>query len=110
MSQRRKNRSRAGDSPSAHQPPWFLPVVLVLVGATLVIIVLLLTRPGQTGLPANFTPQTNGAPRVEVAEDFLDYGSVQFESPVEAVFRVRNVGDQPLQVLGEPQVELIEGC
>jgi hypothetical protein len=59
----------------------------------------------------NFAPTFTDGPRVEVLPtDVLDYGDVEFNKMVNAVFTVRNVGDEPLVVLGEPQVELIQGC
>jgi hypothetical protein len=59
---------------------------------------------------ANFTPEVTGAPSVEVAQQMLDHGDVKMNTPIESVFRVRNRGDQALLILGEPQVEVIEGC
>jgi hypothetical protein len=58
----------------------------------------------------NFTPEITGAPSVEVAQERVDYGDVRVNTPVETAFRVRNVGDETLVILGEPQVELVEGC
>jgi len=58
----------------------------------------------------DFTPEVTDAPRVEVLQDTIDHGNVKLGSTVQSVFRVRNVGDQPLQILGEPQVEVLEGC
>ena len=55
-------------------------------------------------------PVVTGAPRVVVDQELVDYGEVKFDTSIETVFRVRNVGDQPLKILGEPQVELVEGC
>jgi hypothetical protein len=40
----------------------------------------------------------------------VDEGYVRFNVPVRTTFRLSNVGDQPLQILGQPQVELVEGC
>jgi hypothetical protein len=57
-----------------------------------------------------FEPEVTGAPRAEFDLTSIDHGSLRFEQPVESVFRVRNVGDQPLMILGEPRVELVEGC
>ena len=57
-----------------------------------------------------FVPEVSGAPRLAVDQTTLDAGDVKFETPVQAAFRLRNVGDKPLQILNEPQVELIEGC
>lgn len=58
----------------------------------------------------NVTPEVTGAPSLEVAQELVDYGDVKVNTPVETVFRVRNVGDEALVILGEPQVELVEGC
>ncbi|MEJ2559823.1 MAG: hypothetical protein P8186_27135 [Anaerolineae bacterium] len=55
-------------------------------------------------------PQVTGAPRAAVSQEVVDYGDVKINSSVETVFRVQNVGDQPLKILGEPQVELVQGC
>jgi hypothetical protein len=52
----------------------------------------------------------DGSPRLKVDQEEVDFGNVRFETPVEAIFRVTNVGDQPLKMLGEPTVELLEGC
>jgi len=56
------------------------------------------------------TPVVTGAPRVFVSQEVVDYGDVKLNTPIETVFRVRNLGDRPLQILGEPQVELVQGC
>lgn len=57
-----------------------------------------------------YVPDVTGGPHIEVDQTSIDHGDQRFDTPVESVFRVRNVGDQPLVFLGEPQVELIEGC
>lgn len=89
--------------------------VWVLLGATVVVIVLaaavMLVNQQQQNSPApGFVPQVTGAPRVAVSEEVVDYGDVPLNTTIETVFRVRNVGDRPLQILGEPQVELVQGC
>jgi hypothetical protein len=58
----------------------------------------------------NFTPKVTGAPSIEVGQESVDYGNVKVNTPIETTFSVRNVGDEALIILGEPQVELIEGC
>jgi hypothetical protein len=67
------------------------------------------TTTGTRAIP-NFTPQVEGAPRVEVAEDTQDYGDVKLGTTVNSVFKVRNVGDEPLRIIGQPQVWVVEGC
>jgi hypothetical protein len=89
-----------------------------LVGSAFVIVAALAlfsrgnnNKPGQTVFDPNFEPEVTGAPRVEVLpQDVIDYGDVKLDKTINTVFKVRNVGDEPLIVLGDPQVELIEGC
>ncbi len=63
---------------------------------------------GQSPLSAASTYQ--GGPRLAVDREEIDFGPVQFEKQVQARFRVRNVGDQPLQIAANPSVEVVEGC
>ncbi len=67
--------------------------------------------PGQKTYDPNFEPEVTGAPRVEVVQDdVIDYGDVKLGTTVTTEYTVRNLGDEQLVVLGEPQVELVEGC
>ncbi len=101
-----KRRRRKGRSSSRGYPRW-LPLamaaaaVAVIGGGALV---------AQNGRQATVIPVVTGAPRVAVDQELVDYGDVKVDTPIETVFRVRNIGDQPLKILGEPQVELVEGC
>jgi hypothetical protein len=54
--------------------------------------------------------QSRGGPRLEVDKELIDFGSVRFEKMVDARFRLKNVGDQPLALAVERRVEAIEGC
>lgn len=90
----------------AHRPVWLLPVIVVGVIAAILAIIALVT--GSRDDP--FAPQVTGAPRAEFDQTSIDHGTIHFEQPVESVFRIRNVGDQPLLILGEPRVQLMEGC
>lgn len=51
-----------------------------------------------------------GAPRVSVAQDTFDYGTVNLGITIQTVFKVSNVGDQPLVILDDPKVQVVEGC
>jgi hypothetical protein len=51
-----------------------------------------------------------GGPRLAVETAEIDFGPVRFEKLVQARFRLRNVGDQPLQIAANPPVEVVEGC
>ncbi|MDK3161444.1 hypothetical protein QPK87_33555 [Kamptonema cortianum] len=88
------------------RPTWLLPAIVV--GAIVVVVAIVAAIIGSRREP--FEPEVAGAPRAEVDQTSIDHGSLRFEQPVESIFRVRNVGDQPLIILGEPRVELVEGC
>lgn len=51
-----------------------------------------------------------GQPNLVVDRERLDFGKVPVEQLVKAEFELSNTGDQPLQILGAPQVEVREGC
>jgi hypothetical protein len=69
------------------------------------------SKSGQTAFDSDFEPEVTGAPQVAVLpQDAIDYGDVKLGTTVNTEFKVRNVGDKPLVVIGEPQVEVIEGC
>lgn len=101
----KKSRSST-KATSLHRPVWLLPVIIVGAIAAILAIIALVT--GNRDEP--FEPQVTGVPRAEVDQTSIDHGTVRFEQSVESVFRIRNVGDQPLLILGEPRVQLMEGC
>ena len=69
------------------------------------------TLAGQKPFDPDFEPEVKGAPRVEVVEDdVIDYGDVKLGTTITTTYTVRNVGDEPLIIQGEPIVELVEGC
>lgn len=107
----KKSRSKSKQKrrqPPSHQLPWSWlaggGVVLVLVA------VLLVLQPWSGDDAPPVTPQVSGAPRLVVDQTTVDEGHIQYDVPIRTTFRLSNVGDQPLQVLGEPQVQLVQGC
>lgn len=64
----------------------------------------------QRSSPSPVAAQHAGGPRLSVDTDTIDFGTVRFEKFVTARFRLRNVGDQPLRLAGNPPVEVVEGC
>lgn len=50
------------------------------------------------------------SPKLVTDRTQIDLGQQPYGNPVKAVFRLRNNGDQPLIILGEPQVEVVKGC
>lgn len=63
-------------------------------------------REGATGEATMF----RGGPRLSVDKELIDFGPVRYRQYVEARFRLKNVGDQPLQLPASPPVEVAEGC
>jgi hypothetical protein len=100
---------RSGTQAPPKGPNWLLVGGLGLLAVVLGVIVISLlgSRTNQRG---GATPDVAGAPKVSVPETEIDHGDQRFETPVESVFTVSNTGDQSLSILGEPRVELIEGC
>ncbi len=88
------------------------PFVVMGVGAVLIVVVgFLALNGGDTKKPvAVATPQVTGSPRLGVDRDSIDLGKLPLNIPVKAEFKLKNVGDQPLTIKGEPRVELVKGC
>ncbi len=51
-----------------------------------------------------------GRPSLVADRQQIDFGKVPLDIPVKATFKLTNVGDQPLQVLNQPVVEVKQGC
>jgi hypothetical protein len=99
-----KKPGRKGVSPASRRLLW----LWIAAGAAVVLIVggvVLLSAPTPPASPA-----VAGAPRLAVDRTAVDEGYVKFGTPVHETFRLSNLGSQPLQILGQPQVELVQGC
>lgn len=88
------------------RPTWLIPAIIV--GIVVVVVAAVAAITGNQREP--FEPEVTGAPRAEFDQTSIDHGSMRFNQQAESVFRVRNVGDQPLTIQGEPRVELVQGC
>jgi hypothetical protein len=75
-----------------------------------VVVCALVLIQSNTAKSSDFKVEVSGAPRIAVKEDTVDYGDRHYNIPVESVFALGNIGDQPLMILGQPQVEVVEGC
>ncbi len=102
----RKGRVQATAAPKI-EPVYLLMIAAAVVGGILLLIVSLINR---GGADATFKPEVVGAPRVAVEQDQIDHGTVKLNTTIQSVYTIRNVGDRDLVVLGEPQVEVVEGC
>lgn len=59
---------------------------------------------------APYTPEVTGRAAAQISETHFAYGDVHYNTPVTTSFQVKNVGDDTLFILGEPQIEVLEGC
>ena len=88
----------------------FRTAAAVVFAAAIAAVLFMLARPGST-IPAGFEPQVLGAPRLAVlSEEIVDHGDVIVNRFVETEFVVQNVGDEMLVIMGNPRIEVVEGC
>ena len=106
-----KPKRKLGRKASPRPRKW-LPLVILVLGLVLVGGTVLLVNRGDSAGSVSAEPALAGTdgPRMQVADAIVNYGDVSYNTPIETVFRVENVGDQPLEILGTPQVELVDGC
>ncbi len=105
------SRSRIARKGAAPPPrsPW--PVVVLGLGALLIVVVgLLIWRSSHAPAQASPPPQVTGSAKLSVDRDVIDLGKVALGQTVQAQFKLKDVGDQPLQIVGNPRVELVKGC
>lgn len=57
-----------------------------------------------------YEPEITGRPAVQVSETRFEYGDVHYNTPITTSFQVKNIGDQTLFILGDPQIQVLEGC
>jgi hypothetical protein len=101
-------KSRQSPPAPAKPSPW----LWIVSGAAIVLIVvgLALWWSSTASAPTTPTQTGNNTPRLAVNRTTIDEGEVKLDTPVRSAFRLSNAGSEPLQILGEPQVELVEGC
>lgn len=82
----------------------FIPIG---ISSIFVVAIFLLVRrdPG----PA-YLPEITDRPALQVSQTHFDYGDVHYNVPVTTSFQVKNIGDDTLFFLGEPQIQVVEGC
>jgi hypothetical protein len=102
-------KSRRKKKRQPRQAPWLW---LALGGALVIIAGVFVALRLQTGSEdeAHVAPQAGGAPRLVVDQTTIDEGYIKYDVPIRTTFRLSNVGDQPLEIQGTPQVSLVQGC
>lgn len=108
MSKKTRRKTPATPATPAKKSTWIWAAV---AGAALLVfggLAVLFTASNST--PADFTPEVSAAPVLQVSQPVIDEGDVKLGETKRTVFTLKNVGDKPLKILGEPQVQLVEGC
>jgi hypothetical protein len=100
-----KSYSRAKTPPKRNN----LPIVLAGFALAFVAIGAFFLFGRGNGAPAK-PVEVAGQPNLVVDREQIDFGKVPMDKPVLAEFELSNTGDQPLQIVGAPQVEVREGC
>jgi archaellum component FlaG (FlaF/FlaG flagellin family) len=98
-----KEFDTAPKSAAARKLPAWLALVLVFAVAGIGLLVWAASQPA-------YAPEVTGRPNFAIDNTLLDYGTVRNNTSVNAVFRVRNTGDQPLIITNQPHVQVVEGC
>ncbi len=96
--------------PSAHRTtPWWMWTAIA--GAALFVVGGLVILFGfGNNTPSGFSPEVTGAPALRANQTTIDEGDVKLGGTQRTVFTLKNVGDKTLEIMGEPQVQLVEGC
>ena len=105
-----KNYGKKPQQPQPKRNSFWVSLVVVGALALIIVGVIVMTRPGLAAGASTAAGGAGAGPRVAVDRDKLDFGKVKMNTPVTAAFKVRNVGSAPLQILGQSQVRVVEGC
>jgi hypothetical protein len=82
-------------------------ILAITVVAAVAFVGIVLVFAAQSVAPSGGT----AGPKLVVDQERLDFGRVNFEKPVRAVFTLTNAGDQPLRLASTNiPVKLVEGC
>ena len=102
---KKRYEKRKQSSPS-RQSLWLALVagaLLLIAGGGLVIF-------NSTGSSTTTSADGAGVPKLAVDTTNIDEGYLKYNTPIQTAFRLQNVGEQPLKILSQPQVKLVEGC
>jgi hypothetical protein len=101
------------DGTTKAPPPKRNGLPLYLAGGALLVIIIgvvLWANAGRAASGSSSPAQVTGKPSLAVDREQIDFGKVLLDIPVKATFKLSNVGDQPLQIVGQPVVEVKQGC
>ena len=84
---------------------------LIITGVAVGIFLLINVFWAGNTLPADFVPQVEGAPSIDVvSEPIIEHGNLIVNNFVTSTFEIQNIGDKTLLILGDPWVQVHEGC
>jgi hypothetical protein len=99
---RKKQKPIKAAQPTPQRPWWLWAAVVVAVFLVVGGLTVMLT--------STSTSPESGAPKVVVDRTEIDEGYQKLNSTIRTSFTLRNEGTSALQILGEPEVKLVEGC
>jgi len=106
MSNNTKRQPVGRQAPRPARKRATLPIVIAVAAFILIAAgAVVASRGGESS-----APKAASAPRLTVDRESIDFGKVPLDVPVKAVFVLSNAGGQPLRILGEPTIEVKEGC
>lgn len=68
------------------------------------------TRPTIAPLSTSEAPSVVDGPRISFDHNSADLGNLPLNQMFHYYFPFRNVGRAPLEIIGEPTIETLEGC
>lgn len=99
----RKGRRHRKDQKS------LMPLALISLGVIL-LVAFFAFRPRGARIDPNYVPEVKGAPSLKADKEQIDFGDVKLGEWVSASFELTNVGDEKLQFIKKPYIEVREGC
>ena len=64
----------------------------------------------RTVAPAASARAHDGAPKLVIDKDVIDFGAVPYRKMIEATFEITNAGKEVLEVTEAPFIEVVKGC
>jgi hypothetical protein len=101
-----KHKSRKGQQSGLAIKKKYLPLIIGIVALMVIGGAFILVGRGAEAVE----PKVTGAPAIEVEQTYFDLGDMRFNQIARVTYEVTNVGDQPLEILEYPNVQVVEGC
>ncbi len=101
------------DQSPAHTPTRSRPRrVWLSVGAVLAVAVIgsLVFGVSRSSAPLVFARPHDGAPKLVIDKDVIDFGAVPYRKMIHATFELTNGGKEVLEFAEAPYIEVVKGC